>query len=71
MGEKVLSYLSNGQKLQTDLVLMAIGRSPNAEGLGFDKLGVTPHEKGSIEVAETLRTTRSDSLVSSLKARGY
>jgi pyruvate/2-oxoglutarate dehydrogenase complex dihydrolipoamide dehydrogenase (E3) component len=50
---------------------MAIGRSPNVEGLGFDKLGVILHEKGSIEVDETLRTTRSDSLVSSLKARGY
>ena len=59
-GEKVHSCLSNGQRLETDLVLMAIGRSPNVKGLGLNTLGVKLNEKCSIEVDETLRTTRSD-----------
>jgi dihydrolipoamide dehydrogenase len=59
-GEKVHSHLSNAQGLETDLVLMAIGRSPNVRGLGLDSLGVKLNEKGSIEVDEMLQTTRSD-----------
>lgn len=59
-GGKVHSHLSNDQSLETDLVLMAIGRNPNVEDLGLDTLGVKLNEKGSIEVDEMLRTTRSD-----------
>lgn len=57
---RVSSRLSNGQILETDILLMAVGRSPNSKGLGLEKLGIKLDEKGGIGVNERFRANRND-----------
>ena len=42
--------LSNGQSVETGLVMFAIGRTPNTEGLGLESAGVRLTETGAIAV---------------------
>lgn len=49
-GEGYLVKLSNGQVLETGLVLFAIGRSPNTQGLGLETAGVRLTDVGAIAV---------------------
>jgi glutathione reductase (NADPH) len=49
-------WLSNGEKLHVDKVLMAIGREPLTKGLGLEKAGVAVDEKGAVKVDEYSRT---------------
>lgn len=37
--------------VKADRVLVAVGRKPHTEGLGLDKIGITPNARGQIEVA--------------------
>jgi dihydrolipoamide dehydrogenase len=39
-----------------DAVLVAVGRRPNSESIGLDKIGVRPSKRGFIEVDEQQRT---------------
>ena len=48
--------LSNGTKLEADVVLMAVGRRAATEGLGCDKAGVKLSENGSVIVDDASRT---------------
>jgi dihydrolipoamide dehydrogenase len=57
-GDGVAAILTNGEILKTDLVLMAVGRTPNSQGLGLEKFGITFNAKGAIEVNERLRTSK-------------
>jgi dihydrolipoamide dehydrogenase len=59
-GGGVKSILSNGCILITDIVLIAVGRSPNSHELGLEKLGIQLNEKGAIGVNERFRTNRND-----------
>ena len=47
--------LENGDTLDTDLVLVAVGRGPNGEGHGFEKVGVTV-DRGWVPTNERLLT---------------
>ncbi len=47
--------LENGETIETDLVLVAVGRGPNSEGMGFDNAGVTV-DRGWVPTDENLRT---------------
>ena len=49
--------LSGGDRLATDLVLYAIGRTPNTRGLGLENAGVELGENGAICVDEYGRTS--------------
>ncbi|MFI4859082.1 MAG: dihydrolipoyl dehydrogenase [Phycisphaerales bacterium JB063] len=42
--------------VKADRVLVAVGRKPNTEGLGLDKVGITPNPRGQIEVNEKFET---------------
>ncbi len=42
--------------VKADRVLMAVGRKPNVEGLGLDKIGVKINPRGQIEISETFET---------------
>ncbi len=42
--------LSNGQSVETGLVMFAIGRTPNTDGLGLESAGVRLTEAGAIAV---------------------
>jgi len=55
-GENYVSLtLGNGETLQSEKVLVSIGRKLNSEGIGLEELGVKT-EKGKIIVDEYLRT---------------
>jgi dihydrolipoamide dehydrogenase len=43
-------------KLEADCVLVAIGRRPNTEGLGLDKIGLELNQRGQIETDHAFRT---------------
>jgi pyruvate/2-oxoglutarate dehydrogenase complex dihydrolipoamide dehydrogenase (E3) component/uncharacterized membrane protein YdjX (TVP38/TMEM64 family) len=45
------------QELSFDRLLLAVGRTPNTEGLGLAQLGIETRSNGTIEVDEFLRTT--------------
>ena len=38
--------LNNGQTRTVDQFMLAMGRSPNTEGLGLDKIGLAPNQRG-------------------------
>jgi pyruvate/2-oxoglutarate dehydrogenase complex dihydrolipoamide dehydrogenase (E3) component len=44
------------RRLDFDRLLLAVGRTPNIEGLGLEALGIGTRANGTIEVDETLRT---------------
>ncbi len=47
--------LENGDTLKTDLVLVAVGRGPRTEGLGFEEAGITT-DRGWVPTDERLHT---------------
>ena len=49
----LLADLSDGTKLETDLVLYATGRAPNTRGLGLEQAGVDLRENGAIIIDES------------------
>ena len=49
--------LEDGSSLDTDVVLVAVGRGPSTAGLGLDEAGVEL-DRGFVRVDERLRTTR-------------
>jgi dihydrolipoamide dehydrogenase len=55
VGEGLSVQLSNGNKLDPDTVLVAVGRVPNTQGLGLEELGVAL-DHGWIVVDEHLQT---------------
>ncbi len=55
VGDEVVSTLSDGKKVSTQYVLVAIGRRPNIEGSGIEELGIELN-RGKIVVNENLET---------------
>jgi NAD(P) transhydrogenase len=52
----VVLHLKSGKQLKTDVLLWANGRTGNSDGLGLDRIGVVPNERGQIEVNESFQT---------------
>ena len=46
-----------GERLRPQLMLHAVGRAGNVEGLGLDHVGVETDERGRVRVDESFRTT--------------
>jgi len=44
------------ETLEADCVLVSIGRRPNTEGLGLDKIGLEPNQRGQIDTDAEFRT---------------
>jgi dihydrolipoamide dehydrogenase len=44
------------ETLEADCVLVSIGRKPNTEGLGLDKIGLQTNQRGQIETDHEFRT---------------
>ncbi|MEQ7873372.1 dihydrolipoyl dehydrogenase [Sphingomonas sp. ASV193] len=45
-----------GETIEADCVLVSIGRRPNTEGLGLEKIGLSPNNRGQIETDHDFRT---------------
>ena len=45
------------ETIEADCVLVSIGRRPNTDGLGLEKIGLTPNNRGQIETDHDFRTT--------------
>ena len=54
-GDVVSISLDNGETIEADLLLVAVGRGPVTEGLGFEAAGVTT-DRGFVPTDERLRT---------------
>ncbi|QNF95414.1 dihydrolipoyl dehydrogenase [Janibacter sp. YB324] len=54
--ERAVVHLEGGDALEVDLVLVAVGRGPCSEGLGFEEAGVTV-DRGFVPTDERLRTS--------------
>ena len=44
------------ETIEADCVLVSIGRRPNTDGLGLDKIGLAPNNRGQIETDHDFRT---------------
>jgi len=44
------------ETIEADCVLVSIGRKPNTEGLGLDKIGLAPNQRGQIETDHDFAT---------------
>ncbi len=58
-GKKIVHIQKEGQQisLSCDLLLVALGRKPNTQNIGLEKVGVKTNEKGFIVVNDKLQTT--------------
>jgi glutathione reductase (NADPH) len=52
----VVSHLSSGHSVETDVVMFATGREPYTAGLGLETAGVAINERGAVIVDEFSRT---------------
>lgn len=46
-----------GEAIEADVVLVAIGRKPNTDGLGLDAIGLATNKRGQIETASDFATS--------------
>ncbi|MGE9783479.1 dihydrolipoyl dehydrogenase [Janibacter sp. G368] len=53
--QRAVVHLEGGERLEVDLVLVAVGRGPRSEGLGFEEAGITV-DRGFVPTDERLRT---------------
>ncbi len=53
----VVSHLSSGHSVESDVVMFATGRAPNTRGLGLEAAGVALSPTGAVVVDEVSRTT--------------
>lgn len=56
-GSSTIAIFSHAETLEVDAVLYAIGRAPNTDDLGLDRIGVQRNEVGAILVDERFRTS--------------
>ena len=56
-GENFLLQLTNGETLETGLVLYATGRNPLLEGLGLESVDIALNKKGYIAVDDNYQTS--------------
>jgi glutathione reductase (NADPH) len=55
--DSIVLHFSDGKSVETDVLLWALGRIPNVEGLGLDAAGVALNDKGAIAVDQDNRTS--------------
>jgi glutathione reductase (NADPH) len=55
-GHAFIARTKSGATFEADVILSAIGRHPNTEGMGLDRAGVAVDIKGAVTVDDYLRT---------------
>jgi len=53
---RMVSTVEGGTKIETEKVMVSIGRSFNAKNIGLDTVGVELNDNGSIKVDDSMRT---------------
>jgi dihydrolipoyl dehydrogenase len=53
----VRAFLSNGETVEADRIMVGVGRRPNTEELNLAAAGVTPGPRGEIQVDDRMRTS--------------
>ena len=59
-GDKIIRFEhpdGRGEELAVDQILVAVGRTPNVEGMGLEAVGVDYDPRGGVVVDDKLRTT--------------
>lgn len=56
-GDELFAFTDHNEIVETDAVMLAIGRRPNTDGLGLEQIGVEVGGKGEVAVDEYSRTT--------------
>lgn len=56
-GDIIRATMTDGEVIETDAVMYAIGRKPNVEGLGLEAAGVKTAENGAIVVSADSQTS--------------
>ncbi|MBV9570219.1 MAG: glutathione-disulfide reductase [Alphaproteobacteria bacterium] len=56
-GDELFAFTDHNEIIETDAVMLAIGRRPNTDGLGIEGAGVALGPKGEVVVNEYSRTT--------------
>ncbi len=55
-GDKCVVEVKDGEPVECDRVLVAVGRRPNTEGLGLDSVGVETDKRGFVLIDQHFRT---------------
>ncbi len=55
-GKKAIVEIEGSEPIEADRVLVAVGRKPNTEGLGLEKVGIQVDERGRVVIDEHFRT---------------
>jgi glutathione reductase (NADPH) len=53
---KLFAFTDHDEMIETDALMLAIGRHPNTDGMGLDKAGVTLGTKGEVKVDQYSKT---------------
>ncbi len=56
-GDVFLAELEDGNKIETDLIMYATGRAPNARGIGLEEAGVKLDAKGAVIIDDYFKTS--------------
>ena len=56
----LVAHLSDGERIETDLIMAATGRRPNTENLGLAAAGVETGDKGAVKVDAYSRTSQAN-----------
>lgn len=56
MDDGVVLHCRSGKKLKSDVILWANGRTGNTQGMGLEEIGLTPNQRGQLEVNESYQT---------------
>ncbi|HEY1962881.1 MAG TPA: glutathione-disulfide reductase [Rhizomicrobium sp.] len=59
-GEELFAFTDHSEVIETDAVMLAIGRHPNTDGLGLEKAGVELGKKGEVHVDQYSRSSVSN-----------
>jgi dihydrolipoamide dehydrogenase len=55
--DRCVVEIQGAESIVCDRVLVAVGRTPNTDGLGLESVGIKPDEKGNIPVGENFATS--------------
>ena len=56
LGDHLVVHYGDGESVEADLMLVAVGRAPNVSGLGLDEIGVPTDPRTGIATDDHLRT---------------